>query len=288
MRRMISRWFPIALSALALAGCATPDPLAGLASDPLANDGQVYDLTVFPYDIGAASFVMCLEPCSRETLGDELSVIRPADPARFRWATGQTAHQVRVRFIADCFQPDALCGHTPYIFEELPAATVPDLGGWTLASDVSALSQTGLNARSVEALRGNLGYAQHTAEYRQLQEAISGLKNFRLRKVYYEVGINRYQSFYSAWGLQDGRCVHLQVSLRKPLEQKSCDAIPGRLVDIPLGEGAGFGSDDTIVADVTLDYDAVHRVIGVNPAHLICTSTPCPEDPLPPGLRVEL
>ena len=275
----------IALSALASGGCAAvadTDPLTQVWSDPLTHDGQVFDVVAYPFDVGAASFVMCLQPCSGRQVDDEVVVLRTVEGARLRGATGLAPYPMRVRFLADCFKPGAVCGHVLYIFEEVP--TAPPTASWSLEADIAALSQIGLDARSAAAVRGNLGYAQRTAEYRQLQEAISGREGFKLKKVYYEVGINRYQSFYTAWGFEDGRCLQLQVFWKDALEQKSCVAVPGEIIEMPWEEG-GFGYDDTIVVEVTFDDEQARWEIGINPAHLICRQQPCAEEPLPPALR---
>ena len=112
----------IALSAILCVACThsaeETDRLTDVWSNPLRHNGEAFNLTIFPYDYGGASVRICFEPCSRADAARELAVLRPAS-ARFIGADGQQAYEVRVVFRADCFEPNALCGHTPYVFEEV-------------------------------------------------------------------------------------------------------------------------------------------------------------------------
>lgn len=94
--------------------------LRDLWVNPERHDGEEFALTVFPHDNGSrGSFTLCFEPCSPAEAERELAVIRPAIAGRFEGADGQRPFQVRVVFRADCFRTNALCGHSPFIFEEI-------------------------------------------------------------------------------------------------------------------------------------------------------------------------
>jgi hypothetical protein len=62
---------------------------------------------------------MCFEPCTASNASTELAVIRPIATGRFEGADGREQVTLRAVFRAECFYPQALCGHTPYIFEEV-------------------------------------------------------------------------------------------------------------------------------------------------------------------------
>jgi len=96
------------------------DPLRDVWDNPLRHEGDTFEVIFYPRDYGSSeSYTMCFEPCSQLRASRELAVIRPALPGRFDGADGQHQVTMHVTFRAECFRPHALCGHTPYVFEEV-------------------------------------------------------------------------------------------------------------------------------------------------------------------------
>lgn len=114
-----SRRLSVLALAIGLASCVHRDSLSSVWENPLRHDGEVFDLTIFPFDSGSlGSLVMCLRPCASLTYRGA-SIFVPNDPQRFRGARGDTPYRAKVRLDSSCFQPDAVCTEAPFVFEEL-------------------------------------------------------------------------------------------------------------------------------------------------------------------------
>src|SRR5580698_4668514 len=108
---------------LLASGCASNQEVAmqSIRDDPLANDGLVMDLTIFPYDVGFHNrYAICWQVCSSEDAGRSVSAIDPLVPGEFDGFHGDRPAHLRVRFEAWCFKPHALCADVRFFFQEIP------------------------------------------------------------------------------------------------------------------------------------------------------------------------
>lgn len=113
------RLYVLALT-IGFASCAHRDPLSSVWENPLRHDGEVFELTIFPYDSGSAdSLLMCMRPCASLAYRGASTFV-PNDPERFRGARGDTPYRAKVRLDSSCFRSDAVCTETPFVFEEVP------------------------------------------------------------------------------------------------------------------------------------------------------------------------
>ena len=117
---IISRRLYVLSLTIVLASCTHRDSLSSVWENPLRHDGEVFDLTIYPFDSGSGgSLVLCLRPCASLAYRGA-SIFVPNDPERFRGALGDTPYRAKVRLNSSCFRSDAVCSETPFVFEEMP------------------------------------------------------------------------------------------------------------------------------------------------------------------------
>lgn len=109
-----------------LAACVTTQEprLLGIIERPLEHDGQVIQITIYPYDLFGADnrYIMCFSPCDRAEAEERQLVIYTETPGAFSGMSGQEAVSITARFSAACFQPESVClAHRPYVFHEVQA-----------------------------------------------------------------------------------------------------------------------------------------------------------------------
>ena len=126
------KWFTImAVGALVSCASASHGALDPVWDAPLRHDGNVYDLSIYPYDLlgDRNRYIMCVDPCSAAEAQRFQAVVVPAVEGAFEGMQGATAVRVRVEFVADCFYPDALCllDHRPFVFRQVAAMSTADL-----------------------------------------------------------------------------------------------------------------------------------------------------------------
>lgn len=112
------------LPALLLGACAMSQEqrLLSIIERPLEADGQILELTIYPYDLFGADnrYIVCFSPCTQAEAEERQSVVYAAIPGAFAGMSGQQAVTVTVQFSAACFQPGAVCSwHRPYVFREV-------------------------------------------------------------------------------------------------------------------------------------------------------------------------
>ena len=109
--------------ALCAASCAPADDgdrLVSAFDQPLENDGRVFDVTLYPYDMGSREFyAICWARCTPEHAAGAVSGFDARVPGEFDGYHGDRPARVRLQFNAYCFKPHALCAEMVFFFKEL-------------------------------------------------------------------------------------------------------------------------------------------------------------------------
>ena len=94
--------------------------LLSVFDKPLENDGRVFDIVLYPYDMGSPKFyAICWDTCTADQAGVASSGFDARMPGEFNGYHGDRPARVRLQFNAYCFKPHALCAEMMFFFKEL-------------------------------------------------------------------------------------------------------------------------------------------------------------------------
>ena len=115
MHRLLAQGAAITCLVLSTAACASSesDPVSALIRDPIRNDGRVFELTAYPYDLlsDPDRYVLCLDRCDAVQADRAVVVLLPRQSGHFAGYRGDRPVRLKVRFDASCFRDGAVCPH---------------------------------------------------------------------------------------------------------------------------------------------------------------------------------